>query len=105
MSLFDSSLDNFTLCASPPDKVVADCPSFIYERPTSIKVFSFFETTGTASKNEYASSIVIWSISWMFLPLYVISRVSLLYLLPSQISQGTYISGRKCISTLVTPSP
>ena len=41
----------------------------------------------------------------MFFPLYLTSKVSLLYLLPLQVSQGTYISGKKCISILCTPSP
>ena len=29
VDLFDNSFDNFILCASPPDKVVADWPIFI----------------------------------------------------------------------------
>ena len=52
VSLFDNSLDNFTLWASPPDKVLAACPSLTYERPTSFKVDSFFKTCGTDLKKS-----------------------------------------------------
>ena len=41
----------------------------------------------------------------MVLPLYLISSVSRLYRFPPQISQCTKTSGKKCISTLITPSP
>ncbi|GIR26585.1 MAG: hypothetical protein CM15mP40_11930 [Alphaproteobacteria bacterium] len=34
VDLFESSFANFILWASPPDKVVADCPIFIYSKPT-----------------------------------------------------------------------
>ena len=61
MPLLDSSLESFTRCASPPDRVVADCPSFMYDRPTSIRVCNFLAMLGIASKNSRASSIVISS--------------------------------------------
>ena len=35
VAFFDNSVASFTLCASPPDNVVEDCPSFIYPSPTS----------------------------------------------------------------------
>ena len=41
----------------------------------------------------------------MFLPLYLICNVSRLYLVPLHTSQGTYTSGKKCISIFLTPSP
>ena len=41
----------------------------------------------------------------MLLPLYLTSRVSRLYRLPLQTSQGTKTSGRKCISIFRMPSP
>ena len=59
MSRLDSSLESLTLCASPPDKVVADCPRLIYDRPTSTSVCNFLAIAGIASKKSRASSIVI----------------------------------------------
>src|SRR4030066_465750 len=44
-------------------------------------------------------------ISAIFLPLYLTSRVSLLYLFPLHTSHVTYMSGRKCISIFTIPSP
>ena len=41
----------------------------------------------------------------MLLPLYFTSKVSLLHLLPRHTSQGTYTSGKKCISIFIMPSP
>src|SRR5690625_7711596 len=41
----------------------------------------------------------------MFFPLNIISNVSRLYRFPSHTSQGTYTSGRKCISIFKIPSP
>src|SRR4030065_102709 len=66
---------------------------------------SFCLMEGIEEKNWRASDIVISSTSAMFFPLYLISRVSLLYLFPLHISQGIYTGGRKCISTLISPSP
>ena len=60
---------------------------------------------GRGAKNSTASSTVISSTSAMFLPLYRTSRVSRLYRLPLHTSQGTKMSGRKCISIFSTPSP
>ena len=40
--VFDSSVDSLTRCASPPESVVACCPSLIYPRPTSDNVSSLF---------------------------------------------------------------
>src|SRR5699024_12250634 len=56
-------------------------------------------------KNCKASSTRISNTSAMFFPLNVISNVSLLYLFPSHTSQGTYTSGKKCISIFNIPSP
>ncbi|MNR01446.1 hypothetical protein D3C85_1172510 [compost metagenome] len=89
VSRLDSSRDSFTRWASPPDSVVADCPSLMYDRPTSINVCSLRARAGTASKNTRASSMVISRVSWMLLPLYLISRVSRLYRLLLHTSQGT----------------
>ena len=41
----------------------------------------------------------------MLFPLYFTSSVSRLQRFPPQTSQGTYTSGRKCISILMIPSP
>ena len=57
------------------------------------------------SKKGSASDTLISSTSAIFLPLNLIAKVSLLYLLPPQTSHGTYTSGRKCISIFLTPSP
>ena len=100
-----SSVASLIRCASPPDNVVEGCPSLIYPRPTSLSVSIFLNIRGTFSKNSHASSTVISRTSYMLLPLYFTSRVSLLYLLPLQTSQGTYTSARKCISILIIPSP
>ena len=35
LPFFESSVASFTLWASPPERVVAGCPSSIYPRPTS----------------------------------------------------------------------
>ena len=45
-----------------------------------------------------------WYVAMLF-PLYFTSKVSLLYRFPWQTSQGTYTSGRKCISIFKIPSP
>ena len=70
-----------------------------------MSVWSFVLILGRFSKNSSASTTVISKISDMFFPLYLISRVSLLYRLPLHTSQGTYMSGRKCISIFKSPSP
>src|SRR5699024_12112833 len=56
-------------------------------------------------KNDKASSIVTSKMLAMFSPLYSTSNVSRLYRLPRQTSQGTYTSGKKCISIFIMPSP
>src|SRR6476661_1298722 len=60
---------------------------------------------GTAEKNSTASSTVIFNTSLIDFPLYLISSVSLLYLLPLHFSQCTYTSGRKFISIVRNPLP
>ena len=54
---------------------------------------------------DHYSATVISKTSQILFPLNFISKVSLLYLFPLQTSQLTYISGKKCISTFITPSP
>ncbi|MBA7714841.1 hypothetical protein ES703_123873 [subsurface metagenome] len=103
--LFPNSLDSFILCASPPERVVAGCPSFMYPSPTLKRVSNLPRIWGIGEKNSMASATVISSTSAIFFPLYRISRVSRLYLSPLQTSQVTYTSGRKCISILIIPSP
>ena len=39
VSLFDSSVASFTRWLSPPERVVEDCPNFIYPSPTSCNTF------------------------------------------------------------------
>ena len=60
---------------------------------------------GIDLKKSKPSSTVISRISWIFLSLNLISRVSSLNLFPLHISHSTYKSGRKCISTFTQPSP
>ena len=97
---FDSSDASFIRCASPPESVVAGCPIFIYPNPTSDKVCNLRVIFGIFEKNFNPSSTVISKVSYIFLSLYFISSVSLLYLVPLHTSQGTYTSGKKCISIL-----
>src|SRR6478672_6617310 len=56
-------------------------------------------------KNSQASSTVISNTSAIDFPLYLISKVSRLYLLPLHFSQCTYTSGRKFISITRIPPP
>ena len=60
---------------------------------------------GWLAKKASPSSQGMSSTSAMFLLLNVMSRVSRLYRAPLHTSQGTYTSGRKCISILIVPSP
>ena len=101
VAFLESSAASFIRCASPPDNVVDGCPSLIYPNPTSYKVWIL----GIFSKNCRASSTVISKTSAIVFPLYLTSKVSLLYRFPLQTSHGTYISGKKCISILNIPSP
>ena len=55
--------------ASPPESVVACWPRWMYPRPTSFRVWSFFATRGTFSKNSSASLTVMSRTSAMVLPL------------------------------------
>ncbi|CFO93633.1 Uncharacterised protein [Bordetella pertussis] len=64
----DSSSDSLTRCASPPDSVVALCPSRMYDRPTSISVCSLRAMAGTDSKYSSACSTVRSSTSLMLRP-------------------------------------
>ena len=54
--------------ASPPESVVAFCPRRTYDKPTSVRVWSLPLAAGTFWKKRAASSTVISSTSWMFLP-------------------------------------
>ena len=47
VAVFCNSLASFTLSASPPDRVGADCPNLIYPNPTSSKTCSFLFIFGT----------------------------------------------------------
>ena len=105
MFRFASSLASLTRCASPPESVGADCPRRTYPSPTSTSVFIWREMTGWFAKKSTASEIGISSTSAIFFPRKVMSSVSRLYRAPLQTSQGTYTSGRKCISILMFPSP
>src|ERR1700753_2218836 len=60
---------------------------------------------GTLVKNSTASSTVISNTSLIDFPLYLISSVSLLYLLPLHFSHCTYTSGKKFISITRIPPP
>src|SRR6056297_1852272 len=77
----------------------------MYPRPDSWSRYNFDDILGISPKNAAASFTVILRTSAILLPLYLISRVSLLYLLPSQTSQVTYTSGRNNIETLTEPAP
>ena len=54
---------SFTRCASPPESVVADCPSRRYPSPTSFSTFNFCTSLGVAEKNAIASFTVSCSTS------------------------------------------
>ena len=102
---FDKYVDNFTLWASPPDKVVAGCPSFIYPSPTSLRVWSFEVILVNPLKWLNAVLTVIFNTCAMFWFRNSISNASELYRLPKQESQGTVTSGKNCISIWIYPSP
>ena len=73
-----SSVASLIRCASPPESSVDGCQSLIYDRPTSLSASIFLLIEGTFSKNLTASSTLISSTSYIVLPLYLTSRVSLL---------------------------
>ena len=52
VGFFCNSLASFTRAASPPDRVGALWPNFIYPNPTSCNTFSLFFTFGWFSKNS-----------------------------------------------------
>ena len=99
---------SFTRCASPPDNVVAGCPSLRYPSPTSSRILSFCATRFPSArllKKSIASFTVIERMSSTFFPLYRISRASFLYRFPLQLSHVRYKSAMNCISIFWTPSP
>ena len=63
MLLFASSFVSLILCASPPESVVALCPSLIYPSPTEERTESLFLIEGILSKTTSASSTLKLSIS------------------------------------------
>ena len=71
-----SSLASLTRCASPPERVVALCPSVTYPRPTSNSVCSLRAIFGWLAKKTTASSTVMFSTSEMVFSLYLTSSVS-----------------------------
>ena len=89
VDLLLNSFASFTLCASPPDKVVADCPNVIYDNPTSSNVLIILEIWGWFSKIFSEFSTVEFNISAIVLPFQRIFKVSLLYLEPLQSSHIT----------------
>src|SRR5688572_24992110 len=96
---------SLTRCASPPDNVSEDCPSFIYPNPTSLKGRMALTIAGSAIKKSMASSTLMSSTSNMLLSLYFTSSTSSLNRLPPQDSQVKCTSARNCISTTCSPSP
>ena len=64
-----SSSASLTRCASPPDKVVADWPSFTYDKPTSSRVCNLRAMVGTACIKWNAASTVRSKIWAMLRPL------------------------------------
>jgi len=73
VDLLDSSVASFILWASPPERVVAGCPNFIYPSPTLFNVSSFFFTIGIFSNISMESSTVLFNISAIDSPLNLIS--------------------------------
>ena len=61
---------------SPPERVVALCPSVTYPRPTSNSVCSLRAIFGWLAKKTTASSTVMFSTSEMVFSLYLTSSVS-----------------------------
>ena len=61
--LFESSVASFTLCASPPDKVVAGCPNLIYPKPTSFMTVNLFTILGMLENKSIAWSTVKFNTS------------------------------------------
>ena len=53
-----SSVASVIRWASPPERVVDGCPSLIYPKPTSLRVFILLYIVGTGLKNSHASSTV-----------------------------------------------
>ena len=73
---YSCSVASFTRWLSPPERVVEDCPSFIYPSPTSCKTLILFKICGTFSKNSTARLIVMSSTSAIDFPLKRTSSVS-----------------------------
>lgn len=75
VSRFDSLRVSFTRWVLSFERVVADCFSRMYVRLTFINVCSLRVSVGTVLKNLRVFSMVIFSISWMVLFLYLIFSV------------------------------
>lgn len=77
---------------------VARLAKFDIPKPYILYRFYLAKYLGLSVKKSTAILTVISNTSEIDLPLYLTSRVSRLYLLPLQVSHGTYTSGRKFIS-------
>ena len=69
LSFLIISLHILSLCASPPDSVVAGWPSLIYPNPTSLRSENFSFIGRQSLKKSSASLIVMFKTSLIFLPL------------------------------------
>src|SRR3989344_5227190 len=103
--LFESSVASLTLCASPPERVGAGWPSFIYDSPTSFKVCNLCDNPCMKEKKLRESETLIERTSAIFFPLKLTESASLLYWVPWQTSHTIYTSGINCISIFICPSP
>src|SRR5918997_898548 len=92
-------------CASPPDNVVAGCPSRRYPSPISSSTCSRRNTFGELPKKVRASRTVRSSTCVIERFLYLTSSTDALKRRPSHCSHGTNTSARNCISTRTSPSP
>ena len=72
----ESSVDSFTLWASPPDSVVAGCPNRMYPKPTSRSVSSLGRIRGKPLKISKAWSTVMSRTSAILWPRRVTSKAS-----------------------------
>ena len=104
---FNKKEANLILCASPPDKVDEDCPSLTYPIPTSSNAFSLIVILVWlfSWKKLYASWIVKFKISSIFLFSNFAFKTSFLNLFPLHVSHLSTISDINCISIFIDPSP
>ncbi len=103
-TLLLSSVASFTLCASPPDSVVDDCPSCTYDSPTSYKVCSLFLILGILSKLKSFLDGHFQYIGNCFPFIFYLKRFPVISFSSAYIAGNIYI-GQEFISIFIIPSP